>query len=176
MVQPAVPACPNDEGLDLKALAEQIGDIDGVEIYGRVVGVRGLMVEISGPIYAMSVGSYAEKAVVSAWKLVPVPRPIPTRTAAALMLQGMTAHYLVASVYPLKKGDTALVHAAAGGVGGLLVQMAKARGARVFGTASGSKLGIAREAGADEVIDYTTADFEAEVNQALREVRDLVRR
>jgi len=113
--------------------------------------------------YAMALGSYAERAVVPAWKLVPVPPGIDSRTAAAIMLQGMTAHYLVTSVYPLKKGDTALVHAAAGGVGGLLVQMARHRGARVFGTASTPKLGLVREVGADAVIDYTNTDFEAEV-------------
>ncbi len=111
----------------------------------------------------MSLGSYAGRAAVADWKLVPVPRAIGSRTAAALMLQGMTAHYLVASLYALKAGDSALVHAAAGGVGGLLVQMAKQRGARAFGTASTSKLGLVRELGADAVIDYTTQDFDAEV-------------
>jgi NADPH2:quinone reductase len=79
------------------------------------------------------------------------------------MLQGMTAHYLAVSTYPLKAGDTCLVHAAAGGVGGLLVQIAKRRGARVFGTASAAKLDIVRGDGADAAIDYTTADFESEV-------------
>jgi NADPH:quinone reductase len=79
------------------------------------------------------------------------------------MLQGMTAHYLVNSTYNLKKDDTALVHAAAGGVGGLLVQLAKQRGARVFGTASTKKLDIVREDGADAAIDYTNEDFEEEV-------------
>jgi len=113
--------------------------------------------------YAMVPGAYAEYAVAPAWKLVPVPAGIDARTAAAAMLQGMTAHYLSASTFPLKEGHTALVHAAAGGVGGILVQMAKQRGARVFGTASTSKLDIARGDGADEVIDYTTTDFESEV-------------
>jgi NADPH2:quinone reductase len=110
----------------------------------------------------MQIGAYAEHAVVPAWKLVPVPRAIESRTAAALMLQGMTAHYLLNSVYAVKPGDAVLVHAAAGGVGGLLVQMAKEKGARVFGTTSTSKLHLARELGADAVIDYTAQDFEAE--------------
>lgn len=113
--------------------------------------------------YAMVPGAYAEYTLVPAAKLVKLPDAIDTRTAAAVMLQGMTAHYLVASTFPLKAGDTALVHAAAGGVGGLLVQMAKQRGARVFGTASTKKLDIVREDGADATIDYTKTDFEAEV-------------
>ena len=113
--------------------------------------------------YAMVPGAYAEYAVAPAAKLVPLPSSVDARTAAALILQGMTAHYLVASLYPVKKGDAVLVHAAAGGVGGLLVQMTKQRGARGFGTASTSKLGLVRELGADEVIDYTSVDFEAEV-------------
>ncbi|HXG58234.1 MAG TPA: quinone oxidoreductase, partial [Thermoanaerobaculia bacterium] len=96
---------------------------------------------------------------------VPLPPSIDARTAAAAMLQGMTAHYLVTSVHPVKSGTTALVHAAAGGVGGLLVQMAKQRGARVFGTASTAKLDLVRGDGADEVIDYTTTDFLEEVNR-----------
>ncbi len=113
--------------------------------------------------WAMAPGAYAEYAAVAAAKLVPIPQDVDFKTAAAAMLQGMTAHYLVTSVHPLHEGSTALVHAAAGGVGGILVQMAKQRGARVFGTASTSKLGIVREEGADEAIDYTTMDFEAEV-------------
>ena len=114
--------------------------------------------------WAMVVGSYAEYAVVPAWKLVPIPSGVDWRTAAAAMLQGMTAHYLAMSTYPLKKSDTALVHAAAGGVGGLLIQVAKMRGARVFGTVSTEeKAKIAREAGADEVINYKERDFETEV-------------
>lgn len=116
--------------------------------------------------WAMVVGSYAEYAVVPAWKLVPIPSGVDSRTAAAAILQGMTAHYLATSTYPLKKSDTALVHAAAGGIGGLLVQVAKMRGARVFGTVSTEeKAKIAREAGADEVINYKERDFEAEVTR-----------
>jgi len=109
------------------------------------------------------VGSYAEKALVPAGKLVPLPEGIDARTAAAALLQGLTAHYLTTSTAPLKGGESVLIHAAAGGVGGLLVQMAKRLGARVFATASTSKLELAREAGVDHVIDYTRADFEAEV-------------
>lgn len=113
--------------------------------------------------YAMVRGAYTELAIVPAEKLVRIPESIDTKTAAAVMLQGMTAHYLINSTFNLQNGHTALVHAAAGGVGGLLVQMAKHRGARVFGTASTRKLGIVTGDGADAVIDYTTHDFEAEV-------------
>lgn len=114
--------------------------------------------------YAMVRGAaYADFTLVPADKLVPIPKSIDTKTAAAVMLQGMTAHYLLNSTFNLQKGQTALVHAAAGGVGGLLVQMAKQRGARVFGTASTKKLDIVRKDGADAVIDYTNQDFEAEV-------------
>lgn len=114
--------------------------------------------------YAMARGSYAEHAVVRADMLVPIPDGVDFETAAAAMLQGMTAHYLAISTYPLKSGDSALVHAAAGGVGGLLVQVAKMRGARVLGTVSTEeKAKIAREAGADGIINYKETDFEAEV-------------
>src|SRR6266403_2250241 len=114
--------------------------------------------------YAMVPGSYAEFAIVPAAKLVPVPANIDAKTAAAVMLQGMTAHYLTHSTYQLKKGDTALIHAAAGGVGLLLVQAAKMVGARVIGTVSTeTKAELARQAGADEIILYTQSDFLAEV-------------
>ncbi len=116
--------------------------------------------------YAMEIGSYAEYAVVDAWRLASVPPSIDMRSAAAVMLQGMTAHYLTRSTYPLKKGDRALVHAAAGGVGLLLVQVAKRLGATVFGTVSTeAKARLAREAGADEVILYTQSDFAAEIKR-----------
>jgi NADPH2:quinone reductase len=116
--------------------------------------------------YAMHQGSYAEYAVVPAWRLVPIPDSIDTHLAAAVMLQGMTAHYLTYTIYPLQPGDTALVHAAAGGVGLLLVQMAKRRGARVIGTVSTEeKAHLARESGADEIILYTQTDFEAETKR-----------
>jgi NADPH2:quinone reductase len=108
-------------------------------------------------------GSYAEFAAVPADKLVPIPQGVSDHQAAAAMLQGMTAHYLSHDTYPLKRGETALVHAAAGGVGLLLVQMSHNIGARVIATVSTEeKAKLAREAGADEVILYTQADFEAE--------------
>jgi NADPH:quinone reductase len=113
--------------------------------------------------YAGVLGAYATHAVVPAGRLVKIPDGVETRTAAAVMLQGMTAHYLSHSTYPLKEGDTALVHAAAGGVGLLLTQMAKMLGARVLGTVSTQvKASLASEAGADHVILYTSHDFEAE--------------
>ena len=116
--------------------------------------------------YCMVVGSYAEYAIVPAWKLAPVPAGIDAKTAAALMLQGMTAHYLTHSTYTLKKGETALIHAAAGGVGLLLVQVAKNLGATVLGTVSTeAKAALAREAGADHVILYTQSDFAEEVKK-----------
>ncbi len=116
--------------------------------------------------YAQSRGSYAEYAVTPAWQLVKMPGGLSFDEAAAAMLQGMTAHYLTHSSFPLKKGDTALVHAAAGGVGLLLVQMAKRLGATVFGTVCPeAKAALAREAGADEVILYAQQDFEEEVKR-----------
>jgi NADPH2:quinone reductase len=116
--------------------------------------------------YSGTAGSYAEFVVVPAARLVEIPDGLAAKDAAAAMLQGMTAHYLAHTTYPLKAGDTALVHAAAGGVGLLLVQMAKRCGARVFGTVSTEdKAKLAKEAGADEVILYTQQDFEAEVKR-----------
>jgi NADPH2:quinone reductase len=116
--------------------------------------------------YSGTPGSYAEYAVVPAARLVKIPDGLGAKDAAAAMLQGMTAHYLAHTTYPLKSGDTALVHAAAGGVGLLLVQMAKHCGARVFGTVSTEdKAKLAKEAGADEVILYTQQDFESEVKR-----------
>jgi NADPH2:quinone reductase len=113
-------------------------------------------------VYASVQGAYAEYAIVPAARLVPVPEGVSSEQAAAVMLQGLTAHYLSHSTYPLKPGDTALVHAAAGGVGQLLVQLAKRRGARVLGTVStDEKAQLARAAGADEVIMYTQEDFAA---------------
>jgi len=116
--------------------------------------------------YAMTAGSYAELAVAPAWRLVPIPEGVSFEAAAAAMLQGMTAHYLSHSTFPLAPGHQALVHAAAGGVGLLLVQMAKRRGARVLGTVSTeAKAEAARRAGADVVILYTEEDFEAAVRR-----------
>src|SRR5205085_11564393 len=107
----------------------------------------------------------ATHAVLPDERLVKVPAAIDARTAAAVMLQGMTAHYLASSTYALKSGDACLIHAAAGGVGLLFCQIAACRGARVIGTASGDKARLAREAGAAEVIDYTKLDFETEVKR-----------
>jgi NADPH2:quinone reductase len=116
--------------------------------------------------YCMVAGSYAEYAIVPAWKLAPLLAGIDARSAAALMLQGMTAHYLTHSTYALERGETALVHAAAGGVGLLLVQIAKYLGATVIGTVSTeAKAALAREAGADHTILYTQSDFSEEVKK-----------
>jgi NADPH:quinone reductase len=116
--------------------------------------------------YAGSPGAYAEYAVVPAARLVPVPSGLALQQAAAALLQGMTAHFLSHTTYPIQPDDDVLVHAAAGGVGLLLVQLAKRRGARVFGTVSTEeKAALARAAGADEVILYTQADFESEVKR-----------
>jgi NADPH2:quinone reductase len=110
--------------------------------------------------WADAPGSYAQQVVVSATSAFPVPAGIEDDTAAAAMLQGLTAHYLVTSTYAVKPGDTVLVHAAAGGVGLLLTQLVKARGGTVIGTVSTpEKDALAREAGADEVIRYTETDF-----------------
>ena len=116
--------------------------------------------------YTSVLGSYAEYAAVPADRLVKIPDGVSEREAAASMLQGITAHYLVHDTYPLMKGETALIHAAAGGVGLLLVQMAHNIGARVIGTVSSEeKAKLAREAGADEIIFYTQSDFEAETKR-----------
>jgi len=111
-------------------------------------------------------GGYAEYAAVPAERLIGVPDQIDFKQAAAAMLQGMTAHYLSHSTYPIQRGDAVLVHAAAGGVGLLLVQMAKKLGARVIGTAGNEdKAKLAREAGADDVILYNEQDFEIETKR-----------
>jgi NADPH2:quinone reductase len=111
-------------------------------------------------------GSYAEYAAVPADRLVPIPKGVNDREAGAAILQGMTAHYLVHDSFPLKRGQTALIHAAAGGVGLLLVQMAHNIGARVIGTVSTEeKAKLARDDGADEIIFYTQTDFEAETKR-----------
>ena len=129
-----------------------------------------------------AVGGYAEHALVAAERVVPLPDGVSSRLAAAVMLQGLTAHYLAFSTYPLRPGDTCLVHAAAGGVGLLLCQIASRIGARVIGTAgSAEKAALAREAGATEVILYNEADFAEEVRrltdrQGLQVVYDSVGR
>jgi NADPH:quinone reductase len=116
--------------------------------------------------WAGAMGSYAEYAAVPAAKLVPLPPDVDAARGAAIMLQGITAHYLATSTYPLREGDRCLVHAAAGGVGLLLVQIARRRGAYVIGTAgSDEKAQLARRAGADEVIVYTRQDFVEETRR-----------
>ncbi len=141
----------------------------GQEAAGTVLALGADLIEHPGQLavgdpvaYCSVIGSYAEYAAVPADRLVKIPAGISERDAAAVMLQGMTAHYLSHDTYPLKSGETALVHAAAGGVGLLLVQMAHNIGARVIATVSTEeKAALARSAGADDVILYTQADFEA---------------
>ncbi|HEU0142377.1 MAG TPA: quinone oxidoreductase [Bryobacteraceae bacterium] len=141
----------------------------GMEAAGIVEATGADVTEVSvgdKVAYAMDRGSYAEYAVVPAWHLAKVPDGLELELAAAVMLQGMTAHYLTHSTFPLKEGDTALIHAAAGGAGLMTVQMAKMRGARVIGTCSTeAKASIAKNAGADDVILYTEQDFESEVRR-----------
>lgn len=143
--------------------------VPGSEAAGTVEelgpGVQGFA---AGELVASTsvVGSYAEYALVPAAQLVKVPAGLSPEKAAAAMLQGMTAHYLAYSTFPLKAGDTALIHAGAGGVGLLLTQMASQIGARVITTVSTqAKAELSREAGASEVILYTEQDFEAEVKR-----------
>jgi NADPH2:quinone reductase len=141
-------------GLEGAGIVEQVGEgVTGVVPGDRVA-------------YAMARGSYAEYAAVPAWLLVKVPDGISLEVAAGSMLQGMTAHYLTHSTFQLKSGDTALIHAAAGGAGQWTVAAAKLRGAWVIGTTStAAKAEIARKAGCDEVILYTEQDFEQEVKR-----------
>jgi NADPH2:quinone reductase len=145
---------PTALGNEGAGVVEKIGpDVTEVKVGDRVA-------------YAMARGSYAECAVVPVAVLVKLPDTITYQQAAAVMLQGMTAHYLTHSTYPLKRDDTCLVHAAAGGAGLLIVQMAKALGARVIGTVStDAKARLAHENGADETIRYTDQDFEQEVKR-----------
>jgi len=147
----AMPFVPGEEGA---GTVEALGaGVEDVRIGDRVASVNFR-------------GSYAELAIADADKVVPIPDGVDVRHAAAVMLQGMTAHYLATSVHALQPGERCLVHAAAGGVGLLLCQIAKRRNAIVFGTVStAEKARLAREAGADEVIDYTTQDFVAEVQR-----------
>jgi NADPH2:quinone reductase len=145
-----LPFTPGSEGA---GVVDAVGDGAKVRVGDRVA-------------WAMHPASYAEQAVVDAWKLVPVPERVPLDTAAAVMLQGMTAHYLSHATFPLKKGHVALVHAAAGGVGLLLTQMAKWHGARVIGTVSTEeKAALSRAAGADDVILYTRENFKDAVRR-----------
>jgi NADPH:quinone reductase len=116
--------------------------------------------------YAMNMGAYGQFALANSWQLIKLPESLDFPSAAAAMLQGMTAHYLAFSTFPLRSGETALIHAAAGGVGLLLIQIAKRIGAKVIGTVSTeTKAELARAAGADEIILYETNDFETEVKQ-----------
>jgi NADPH:quinone reductase len=146
-----LPFTPGQEGA---GVVTAVGaDVKSVKVGDRVAW--------SGPP-----GSYAEYAALPADLLVPTPAGVTDQQAAGAMLQGMTAHYLSHDTYPLKRGETALVHAAAGGVGLLLVQMAHNIGARVIATVStDEKAKLAREAGADEVILYTQSDFESETKR-----------
>jgi NADPH2:quinone reductase len=143
----------------------------GEECAGRVVAVGAGVTEsaVGDAVAAASTpGTHATHAVIDAARAVPVPDGVPLDVAGAAMLQGMTAHYLVNSTYPLTADETVLLHAAAGGVGQLLVQFAKAKGARVIGTVgSAAKVAIARERGADEVIRYDEVD---DLAAAVREV------
>ena len=143
--------------------------IPGQEGAGVVtaVGEQAKLVKVGDHVaWSGVLGSYAEFVVSPEELLVPVPAAISDEEAAAAMVHGLTAHYLVNDAHKLKSGETALVHAAAGGVGLLLVQMARAIGARVIGTVSSEeKAQLAREAGADEVIVFTRQDFEPEVKR-----------
>jgi NADPH2:quinone reductase len=143
--------------------------VPGQEAAGDVVAVGSAVtgVRVGDRVgYTTVLGSYAEYAAVPADRLVKIPEGVSCEQAAASLLQGMTAQYLLYSTYPLKKGETALAHAAAGGVGLLLVQMAHNLGARVIGTVStAEKAKFAREAGADDVILYTQVDFEVETRR-----------
>jgi NADPH2:quinone reductase len=145
---------PFVDGQEASGVVTEIGsDVTNVQVGDRVA-------------YTGALGSYAEYAAVPANRLVKIPDELDFEQSAAAMLQGMTAHYLLHSAYPLKQGETALIHAAAGGVGLLLVQMAKKIGAHVIATAgTPEKAQLARDAGADECIVYTEADFETETKR-----------
>ena len=147
----ALPFTPGQEGAGVVTAAG--ADVKSVKVGDRVA-------------WSHLLGAYAEYEAIAADRLVPIPAGVSDQQAAAAMLQGMTAHYLVYDTFPLKRGQTALVHAAAGGVGLLLVQMAHHIGARVIGTVStDEKAKLARNAGADDIILYTQTDFEAETKR-----------
>ena len=147
-------ALPFVSGQEAAGVVTSVGsDVENVKAGDRVA-------------YTGVMGSYAEYAAVTADRLITIPGELDFQTAAAAMLQGMTAQYLSHSTYPIKHGETALIHAAAGGVGLLLVQMCKLLGARVIGTAgSAEKVALALDAGADEVINYSSQDFETETKR-----------
>jgi len=179
-VEPPVPG-PGQAVMDIEAAGVNFVDVyeregrypvalpatPGREAAGTVAavgpGVTG--VQVGDRVASQNVhGAYAERAAVPADRLVPLPDGVTARQGAALMVHGMTAHYLATSTYVLQPGDACLVHAAAGGVGLVLCQIAKRRGARVIATVSTEeKAALAREAGADAVIRYTQQDFETEV-------------
>jgi NADPH2:quinone reductase len=143
-----------------------IVEATGPEVTSVKSGDRVAWSDRAGAVTSGVSGSYATHAVVPAARLVDVPSDLDARSAAAAMLQGMTAHYLTRSTFPLRAGHTCLVHAAAGGVGLLLCQMAKMAGARVIGTVSTEqKAKLAEQAGADDVILYATHDFESETRR-----------
>lgn len=151
-----LPFTPGLEGAGEVVALGPDTDVEGVEVGAAVA-------------YVDALAAYAEYTLVPAPRLVPVPAKLEFPQAAAAMLQGMTAHYLVHSVYPIAPGDVAIVHAAAGGVGQLLVQMVKALGGRVIATVSTlEKALLATAAGADLVVNYTEQDFE----QAARDFTD----
>ncbi len=149
---PATP--PFTVGQEAAGTVESVGpDVEGVSVGDRVA-------------YEGVLGAYAELSLVPAHKLVTLPEGLDARLAAAVLLQGMTSHYLVKDTFRLSAGDTALIHAAAGGVGLLLIQMAAKVGARAIGTVSTQeKAALARSAGADEVIIYSEQDFETETGR-----------
>ena len=147
----------------------QLPFVDGMEAAGTVAalgeGVTGLAVG-DRVAYTMILGTYAEYQAVPATRVVTLPDHVDFKAAAAVMLQGTTAHYLTHSTFPLHPGDTALVHAGAGGVGQLIIQVAQKRGARVLATAgTEAKAELAHQAGAEHVIIYTRQDFETEVKR-----------
>jgi NADPH2:quinone reductase len=180
---------PGDGQARVKIQAIGVNFIDIYQRIGRSPGALPLtlgqeaagIVEAVGPgvsdlkpgdrvAYASVQGSYAEYAMAPAWRLVTLPAGLEIQHAAAVMIQGMTAHYLTYSTYPLREGETALIHAAAGGTGQLLVQVAKSRGAHVIATTSSEeKADLARAAGADDVVLYTQTDFEAEVKRLTKD-------
>lgn len=149
--------------------APQLPWIPGGEGAGTVIEVGEGVTEVQvGDVvaYANANYSYAEKVVAPSWRLVKTPQGMDPKTCAAAMLQGMTAHFLATGTYPLKQGDTCLVHAAAGGVGSLLVQIAKMRGAKVVATVSSKgKADLVKSLGADHVINYAEQDFEEETRR-----------
>ena len=139
---------PFTPGGEASGVVDELGEgVEGLKVGDRVA-------------FGLGASAYAEYVAVPAWKVVPLPDGIGSDVAAAIMLQGMTAHYLTNDTYPIAAGDTVLVHAAAGGVGSSAVQLGKAAGATVIGTAGGpDKVKVVEELGADVAIDYTSQDF-----------------